>query len=92
VSVSFNERRGYVAKSACRAPGRSRVLLRGGGPSLAGRKNPMSESQSRSRLELARDEVDRVFGEGYAAAHPQMVLAVMNVAATDWAARSIVRP
>jgi hypothetical protein len=49
----------------------------------------MSESQSvsRSRLELARDEVDRVFGEGYAAAHPQMVLAVMNTAATDWAAR-----
>jgi hypothetical protein len=36
---------------------------------------------------LARDEVDRVFGEGYAAAHPQMVLAVMNTAATDWAAR-----
>jgi hypothetical protein len=34
VSVSFDERRGYVAKSACRAPGRSRVLLRGGGPSL----------------------------------------------------------
>jgi hypothetical protein len=34
VSVTFDERRGYVAKSACRAPGRSRVLLRGGGPSL----------------------------------------------------------
>ena len=51
----------------------------------------MSESQSvsRSRLELARDEVNRVFGEGYAAAHPQMVLAVMNTAATDWAARVI---
>jgi CheY-like chemotaxis protein len=29
VSVSFDERRGYVAKSACRAPGRSRVLLAG---------------------------------------------------------------
>jgi len=42
---------------------------------------------SRSRLELARAEVDRVFGQGYAAAHPQMVLAVMNTAATDWAAR-----
>ena len=48
-----------------------------------------SQSVSRSRLELARDEVDRVFGEGYAAAHPQMVLAVMNTAATDWAARLI---
>jgi hypothetical protein len=34
VSVSFDERRGYVAGSACRAPGRLRVLLRGGGPSL----------------------------------------------------------
>jgi hypothetical protein len=51
----------------------------------------MSESQSvsRSRLELARDEVDRVFDQGYAAAHPQMVLAVMNTAATDWGARLI---
>jgi hypothetical protein len=32
VSVNFDERRGYVAKM-CRALGRSRVLLRGGGPS-----------------------------------------------------------
>jgi hypothetical protein len=37
----------------------------------------MSESQSasRSRLELARDEVDRVFGDGHAAAHPELVAA-----------------
>jgi predicted phage terminase large subunit-like protein len=38
----------------------------------------MSESQSvsRSRLELARDEVDRVFGNGHAAAHPELVVAI----------------
>ncbi len=30
-----------------------------------------------------------MFGDGHAAAHPQMVLAVMNTAATDWAARVI---
>ena len=42
----------------------------------------MSESQSasRSRLELARDEVDRVFGDGHAFVH---------AASSDWAARVI---
>jgi hypothetical protein len=44
----------------------------------------MSESQSvsRSRLELARDEVDRVFGEGSAAAHPELVVAIVHAAST----------
>jgi hypothetical protein len=48
----------------------------------------MSEAQSvsRSRLELARDEVDRVFGNGHAAAHPELVIAVVNAASSDWAA------
>jgi hypothetical protein len=48
----------------------------------------MSESQSvsRSRLELARDEVDRVFGEGHAAAHPELVVAIVHAASSDWAA------
>jgi hypothetical protein len=51
----------------------------------------MSESQSvsRSRLELARDEVDRVFGDGYAQAHPEVVSAVMISASLDWAAMTI---
>jgi hypothetical protein len=51
----------------------------------------MSESQSvsRSRLELARDEVDRVFGDGHAAAHPELVIAVVNAASSDWAAQLI---
>jgi hypothetical protein len=49
----------------------------------------MSESQSvsRSRLELARDEVDRVFGDGHAAAHPELVVAIVHAASSDWAAR-----
>jgi hypothetical protein len=40
----------------------------------------MSESQSvsRSRLELARDEVDRVFGDGHAVTHPELVIAVVT--------------
>ena len=48
----------------------------------------MSESQSdsRSRLELARDEVDRVFGDGHAAAHPELVVAIVHAASSDWAA------
>jgi hypothetical protein len=45
----------------------------------------MSESQSvsRSRLELARDEVDRVFGDGHAAAHPELVVAIVHAASSD---------
>jgi hypothetical protein len=51
----------------------------------------MSESQSvsRSRLELARDEVDRVFGDGHAAAHPELVVAIVHAASSEWAARVI---
>jgi type IV pilus biogenesis protein CpaD/CtpE len=39
-----------------------------------------------SRLEVCRSEIDRVFGEGYAAAHADVVIAVMQSAASDWAA------
>jgi hypothetical protein len=39
-----------------------------------------------SRLEVVRREIDRVFGAGYAAAHPDVVTAVVQSAATDWAA------
>jgi hypothetical protein len=51
----------------------------------------MSESQSvsRSRLELAREEVDRVFGPGHAAEHPELVVAIVHAASSDWAARVI---
>ena len=49
----------------------------------------MSEAQSRSRLELAREEVDRVFGPGHAAAHPELVCAIVHAASSDWAARVI---
>jgi hypothetical protein len=51
----------------------------------------MSESQSvsRRRLELARDEVDRVFGPGTANAHPELVVAIVHAASSDWAARVI---
>ena len=39
-----------------------------------------------SRLEVVRREIDRVFGDGYAAAHPELVAVVMQTAASDWAA------
>jgi hypothetical protein len=39
-----------------------------------------------SRLEVVQREIDRVFGPGYAAAHPDVVTAVMQSAASDWAA------
>jgi hypothetical protein len=39
-----------------------------------------------SPLEVVRREVDRVFGDGYAAAHPDVVTAVVQSAASDWAA------
>jgi hypothetical protein len=34
-----------------------------------------------SRLEVVRREIDRVFGHGYAAAHPDVVTAVVQSAA-----------
>ena len=39
-----------------------------------------------SRLEVVTREIDRVFGDCYAAAHPELVIAVMNAASSDWAA------
>jgi hypothetical protein len=39
-----------------------------------------------SRLEVVQREIDRVFGAGYAAAHPDVVSAVVSSAASDWAA------
>ena len=37
-----------------------------------------------SRLQLADKEIDRTFGDGYAAAHPDVICAVMNAASSDW--------
>ena len=39
-----------------------------------------------SRLEVCRREIDRVFGEGHAAANPQLVAAVLTAATIDQAA------
>jgi hypothetical protein len=37
-------------------------------------------------VQLARDEIDRVFGADYAATHPNVMVAVLNAASSDWAA------
>jgi hypothetical protein len=42
-----------------------------------------------TRLQFARDEVDRVFGEGYAAAHSDLVATVMLSATVDFAAITV---
>jgi hypothetical protein len=42
-----------------------------------------------SRLQFARSEIDRVFGEGYAAAHPEVIAAVMISAAIDYHAQLV---
>ena len=39
-----------------------------------------------ARLPQCRSEIDRVFGDGYAAAHPDVVTAVVQSAASGWAA------
>jgi hypothetical protein len=45
-----------------------------------------------SRLQLAQVEIDKVLGDGYARANPQVVSAVMIAASLDWAAcRTTVR-
>ena len=38
-----------------------------------------------SRLQLAQAEVDKVFGQDFAAKHPEVVSAVMISASLDWA-------
>jgi hypothetical protein len=42
-----------------------------------------------SRLQLAQVEIDKVLGDGYARANPQVVSAVMIAASLDWAAMTI---
>jgi hypothetical protein len=37
-----------------------------------------------SRLQMAHDEIDKTFGAGYAQQHPELVIAVMNAASSDW--------
>ena len=44
-----------------------------------------------SRLQLAEQEIDRVFGPGYAAAHPELVAAVMAAASSDYAVQLVAR-
>jgi hypothetical protein len=39
-----------------------------------------------SRLQMARDEINRTFGAGFAEDHPEVVVAVVQSAASDWAA------
>jgi hypothetical protein len=39
-----------------------------------------------SRLEMVRQEVDRPFGDGFAARIPELVAVVVQSAASDWAA------
>jgi hypothetical protein len=41
------------------------------------------------RMEVCQREVDRVFGDGHAAAHPELVVAIVHAASSDWAARVI---
>jgi hypothetical protein len=42
-----------------------------------------------SRLQIVQQEIDRVFGAGYAAEKPHLVIAVMNAASSDYAAQLI---
>jgi hypothetical protein len=42
-------------------------------------------------LQLARQEIDRTFGGGYAAAHPELVASVMAAASSDYAAQLLAR-
>ena len=39
-----------------------------------------------SRLQLARDEINKTFGVGFAEQHPEVVVVVVQSAASDWAA------
>jgi hypothetical protein len=39
-----------------------------------------------SRVELAKSELDRTFGSDFARENPQVLVAVLNAASSDWAA------
>ena len=45
-----------------------------------------SDANPLTRLEFARQEIDRIFGNGYAERHPEILAVVMQSATTDWAA------
>ena len=45
-----------------------------------------------SRLQLARQEIDRVFGPGYAVEHPELVAVVMQSASSDLRRSSLLVP
>jgi hypothetical protein len=40
-------------------------------------------------LKPGHELVNRVFGDGHAAAHPELVVAIVHAASSDWAARVI---
>ena len=39
-----------------------------------------------SRLQMAHDEINKTFGPSFAEQHPEVVVVVMQSAASDWAA------
>jgi hypothetical protein len=39
-----------------------------------------------SRLQMARDEINKTFGPNFAEQHPELVVVVVQSAASDWAA------
>jgi hypothetical protein len=41
------------------------------------------------RLTLAQQKIDELFGSGFARAHPEMVVVVVQSAASDWAAQRL---
>ncbi|EHI3194102.1 hypothetical protein J9Z47_001758 [Salmonella enterica] len=40
-------------------------------------------------MERATDEINRLFGDGYAEKHPELIIAFMHTAATDETAMSL---
>ena len=73
VSVTFDERHGYVASA----------------PELRSPVMALSPGGLRRKIEvlMVPDDVHVVLQlDGLAAAHPELVIAVMNAASSDWAA------
>ena len=73
MSVTFDERHGYVASA----------------PELRSPVVALSLGGLRRKIEIAMlpDDIRVVLQlDGHAAAHPELVIAVMNAASSDWAA------
>ena len=73
------------------APDRPAFLLTRGGSSSScrHRKEELPMPDPIDRLQTAAQKIDELFGADYARSHPEVLVVVMQSAASDWAAQRL---